>query len=198
MRSIQSTDVPAARLPRFGVVGSVRNDLDAEAPQRCWDLGASIALAGCVLLTRACTGLTHAAVLGARSAGGRVVGISPAASLEEHAELFAAPWRDYDLLIFTGPDTSAHELIHLRSSDVLVLVGAGAVTFDELAIACEESKLVGILGGYAPETKLPDEAVFIRDDDPERLVARLLWEFVSRLPSARVSDHIVRPDGVQR
>ena len=198
MRNTQSADVPSARLPRFGVVGSVRNDLDAEAPQRCWDLGTSIALAGCVLLTRACTGLTHAAVLGARSAGGRVVGISPAASLEEHAELFAAPWRDYDLLIFTGLDTAAHELIHLRSSDVLVLVGAGAVTFDELAIACEESKLVGILGGYAPETKLPDEAVFIRDDDPERLVARLLWEFVSRLPSARVSDHIVRPDGVQR
>jgi len=194
----QSTDVPAVRLPRFGVIGSVRNDLDGEALQRCWDLGTFIALARCALLTRACAGLTHAVVLGAKSAGGHVVGISPAASLQEHAESFAAPWRDYDLLIFTGPDTSAHELIHVRSSDILVLVGAGAVTFDDPAIARGETKLVGILGGYGRDTKLPDDAVFIRDDDPERLVARLLWEFVSRLPMARVSDHIVRPDGVQR
>jgi predicted Rossmann-fold nucleotide-binding protein len=194
----QSTDVQAVRLPRFGVIGSVRNDPDGEALQRCWDLGTFIALARCVLLTRACAGLTHAVVLGAKSAGGHVLGISPAASLQEHTEVFAAPWRDYDLLIFTGPDTSAHELIHVRSSDVLVLVGAGAVTFDDLAVACEESKLVGVLGGYARETKPPDDALIIRDDDPERLVARLLWEFVSRLPIARVSDHTLRPAEVQR
>ena len=190
MRNTQSADVLSARLPRFGVVGSVRNDLDAEAPQRCWDLGTSIALAGCVLLTRACTGPTHAAVLGARSAGGRVVGISPAASLEEHAQRFAAPWRDYDLLIFTGPETAAHELIHLRTSDVIVLVGP--VTFDDLARAGAERKLIGVLGSHGCQTKLREDAVFVRDDDPERLVARLLWEFVSRLPIGPVSDPSVR------
>ncbi len=197
MRNRRSTDFRSARLPRFGVIASARNDLDSEALQRCWDLGTSIALSGCVLLTRACAGLTHAAVLGASNAGGHVVGISPASSLAEHAELFAAPWRDYDLLIFTGQGATAHELIHLRSSDVLVLAGVGAVTFNDLALACEERKLVGILGGYACETKLPDDAVFIRDDDPERLVARLLWHFVSRLPVAPMSDPTVRPAEVQ-
>lgn len=197
MRNSRSTDVSAARLPRFGVVGSVRNDLDAEAPQRCWELGTSIALSGCVLFTRACAGLTHAAVLGAKSAGGRVIGISPAASLKEHAQLFGAPWRDYDLLIFTGPGTGAHELIHLRSSDVIVLVGGAAVTLDELALACAEGKLIGILGSSRSQTELPEDATFIRDDDPERLVARLLWEFVSRLPIAASSDPTVRSAEVQ-
>lgn len=192
MRNSRSTDASVARLPRFGVIGSVRNDLDAEAPQRCWDLGASIARSGCDLLTRACAGLTHTAVLGARSAGGRVIGISPAASLEEHAQLFAAPWRDYDLLIFTGPGTTAHELIHLRSSDVIVLVGGAAATFDELALACAEGKLVGVLGSSRSSTEPPEESAFICDDDPERLVARLLWEFVSRLPIATFEDQTVR------
>ena len=197
MRNRRSNDLSASRLPRFGVVGSVRNDLDDAAPQRCWDLGASIARFGCDLLTRACAGLTHAAVLGARSAGGRVIGISPAASLEEHAQLFAAPWRDYDLLIFTGPGTAAHELIHLRSSDVIVLVGGAPVTFDELAVACAEGKLIGILGNSRCQTELPEDATFIRDDDPERLVARLLWQYVSRLPIVAFSDPAVRPAEAQ-
>ena len=197
MRNSRSTDASVARLPRFGVVGSIRSDLDAEAPQRCWDLGASIALSGCVLLTRACAGLTHAAVLGARSAGGRVIGISPATSLEEHAQLFAAPWRDYDLLIFTGPGTASHALIHLRSSDVIVLVGGAAISFDELSLACAEGKLIGLLGSSRTQTELPENAAFIRDGDPERLVARLLWEFVSRLPIAAFADPTVRSAEVQ-
>ena len=197
MRNSRSTEASVARLPRFGVVGSVRSDLDDAAPQRCWDLGASFALSGCVLLTRACAGLTHAAVLGARSAGGRVIGISPATSLEEHAQLFAAPWRDYDLLIFTGPGTAAHELIHLRTSDVIVLVGGAAISFDELSRACAEGKLIGILGSSRAQTELLEDATFIRDDDPERLVARLLWQFVSRLPIAAFSDPTARSAEVQ-
>ena len=191
------TDVSASRMPRFGLVGSVRSDLDDAAPQRCWDLGAFIASAGCDLLTRACAGLTHAAVLGARSAGGRVIGISPAASLEEHAQTLGAPWRDYDLLIFTGPGTAMHELIHLRSSDVIVLAGGAELTLDELALACAEGKLIGILGSARCQTELPEEAAFIRDDDPERLVARLLWQFASRIPIAASSDPTVRSTEVQ-
>ena len=185
MRNSPSTD---ARLPRFGVVAPVRNDLDPAAPQRCWELGTSIALASCVLLTRACAGLTHAVVLGARSAGGRVIGISPAASLEEHAETFAAPWRDYDLLLFTGPGTAPHERIHVRNSDILVL--AGGVTFDELALAAGEGKLIGILGGSRRMSELPDSADFIQDDDPERLVAQLLWRFVSLRPATPFADRL--------
>jgi predicted Rossmann-fold nucleotide-binding protein len=177
MRNSRSTD---ARLPRFGVVAPVRNEIDDAAPQRCWGLGTSIATAGCTLLTRACAGLTHAAVLGARSAGGQVIGISPAASLKEHVEVFAAPWRDYDVLLFTGRGTGGHELLHLRNIDVLVLVGGAMVTFDELALACEERKLIGILGSSRRTTEVPAGVDFIQDDDPERLVATLLWRFISR------------------
>lgn len=185
MRNSRSIDV---RLPRFGVVAPVLNNLDPAAPQRGWELGAAIASAGCVLLTRACAGLTHAVVLGARSAGGRVVGISPAASLEEHAEIIAAPCRDYDLLLFTGFGTAPHERIHLRNSDIVVLTGGATVTFDELALAAGEGKLIGILGSSRRTTELPASADFIQDDDPERLVAQLLWRFVGRQPATPRAD----------
>lgn len=180
MRNRPSADT---RLPRFGIVAPLRNELDAAAPQRCWELGKAIASAGCVLVTRACAGLTHAVVLGARSAGGSVVGISPAASLEEHAETYAAPWRDYDLLIFTGAGTVPHERIHLRNSDVVVLADGAGVTFDDLAFFASDGKLVGVLGSSYRRATIPEGADFIQDDDPERLVAQLLWRFVSERPA---------------
>ncbi|HEX4915400.1 MAG TPA: hypothetical protein VFV51_15685 [Vicinamibacterales bacterium] len=167
------------RLPRFGIVAPLCSPLDDAAPQRCWELGMAIASAGCVLLTRTCAGLTHAVVLGARNAGGHVVGISPAASLEEHAEVYAAPWRDYDLLIFTGAGTAPYERIHLRNSDIVVLTDGATVAFDELALAAGYGKLLGVLGSSRRPAALPENADFIQDDDPERLVAQLLWRFVS-------------------
>lgn len=177
MRNSPSTDT---RLPRFGIVAPLCSPLDAAAPQRCWELGMAIASAGCVLLTRTCAGLTHEVVLGARSAGGHVVGISPAGSLEEHAEVYAAPWRDYDLLIFTGAGTAPHERIHLRNSDIVVLTDGATVAFDELALAAGYGKLLGVLGRSRRPAALPESAEFIQDDDPERLVAQLLWWFMSQ------------------
>lgn len=177
MRNSRSADT---RLPRFGIVAPLCSPLDDAAPQRCWELGMAIASAGCVLLTRTCAGLTHEVVLGARSAGGHVIGISPAASLEEHAEVYAAPWRDYDLLIFTGAGTAPYERIHLRNSDVVVLTDGATVAFDELALAAGYGKLLGVLGSSRRPAALPESADFIQDDDAERLVAQLLWRFVSQ------------------
>ena len=42
---------------------------------------------GCIIVTGACPGLPHAAVLGAHEAGGASLGVSPAHSREEHVEV---------------------------------------------------------------------------------------------------------------
>jgi len=175
------------RLPRFGVVGA-KAGADGLALQRCWNLGAVIARAGCDLLTRTTTGLAHAAVLGASSAGGRIVGISPAASFEEHVNGCHAPWREYNLLIFTGEGAAAHELVHVRSCDILIITGERTTTLDELVLACTERKLIGILGIAQRESDLTNGAEIICDDDPERLVARLLWAHVSRSSRSECGD----------
>jgi uncharacterized protein (TIGR00725 family) len=86
-------------------------------------LGKAITKHGCCLLTGACPGLPHAAVLGAKDAGGHVIGISPATTLKEHVEVHASPYAEYDLLIFTGLGLMGRELINIRSSDIVVIVG---------------------------------------------------------------------------
>ena len=79
---------------RIGVMGSASGGLGGPVAEICRRLGRSIAERGCCLLTGACPGFPHEAVLGAKAAGGHVVGISPAATLKEHVEAYGSPYRE--------------------------------------------------------------------------------------------------------
>jgi uncharacterized protein (TIGR00725 family) len=152
-------------------------------------LGRAIAARGCCLLTGACPGLPHEAVLGARALGGHIVGISPAATLREHVETFGSPYREYDVLIFTGLGLMGRELVNIRSSDIVVVMGGRSGTLGEFAIAYEEGKLIGVLTGTGGITDaLREVEASLRKEtgaevmygaDPVRLVDRLLARYQS-------------------
>ncbi len=174
---------------RIGVMGSAGSEAEQPTLDLCRELGRSIAQRGCCLLTGACPGLPHEAVLGAREVGGHVIGISPASSLKEHVETFQSPYREYDVLIFTGLGLMGRELINIRSSDIIVITGGRSGTLGEFAIAYEEGKLIGVLtetGGVT--TALPTlestlgkatGAEVFYDDAIERLLNRLLERYSS-------------------
>ena len=171
-------------------MGSASGDIEPGIARACGALGQAIAERGCCLLTGACPGLPHDAVLGAKQAGGHVVGISPASSLKEHVEVFASPYREYDILILTGMGLMGRELINIHSSDIVVVVGGRSGTLGEFAIAYEQGKLIGVLQGTggittalpALESRLAEKktgAEVLYDDDPVRLVERLLDRYLS-------------------
>ena len=174
---------------RIGVMGSTGGHVKPSVTALCRDLGRAIAERGCRLLTGACPGLPHSAVLGAKEAGGHVVGISPAVSLKEHVDVFGSPYREYDVLTFTGLGLMGRELINIRSSDIVIVVGGRSGTSGEFAIAYDEGKLIGVLTGTGGITvSLPTletnigkstGAEVIYDSEPERLVARLLERYRS-------------------
>ena len=174
---------------RIGVMGSAGGALNAPIQEKCRDLGRAISGQGCCLLTGACPGLPHEAVLGAKETGGHVIGISPAMSLREHVEVFESPYSEYDVLIFTGLGLMGRELVNIRSSDIVVVVGGRSGTLGEFAIAYEEGKLIGVLAGTGGVTEvLPEvQAAFgkatgaevLYDTEPRRLVHRLLERYLS-------------------
>jgi uncharacterized protein (TIGR00725 family) len=174
---------------RVGVVGSASEPADPAIAALCRRLGRTIAERGACLLTGACPGLPHESVLGAKESGGHVVGISPAATLREHVETFGSPYREYDVLIFTGLGLMGRELVNVRSSDIVVVIGGRSGTLGEFAIAYEEGKLIGVLtgtGGIAEalgsiEASLSKNtgAEVIYDADPARLIERLLARYAS-------------------
>jgi hypothetical protein len=114
----------------------------------CRPLGRIVAECGCCLLTGASPGLPHEAVLGAREVGGHIVGISPAATLREHVDVLGSPYRDYDVLIFTGLGL------------IGVLTGTGGITEALREVEASLRKETG--------------AEVLYEADPVRLVDRLL------------------------
>lgn len=177
----------------IGVMGSASEPIDPSLPPLVERLGAAIARAGCTLITGACPGLPQHAVIGASAAGGLVVGISPALSEAEHVQRYASPTEGYDVLVYTGSGLMGREVVNIRSSDIVIIVGGRSGTLGEFAIAYDEGRLIGVLRGSGGVADMVDElvsrirkdtgAVIVTDSDPERLVDRLVtqWRTEHRL-----------------
>jgi uncharacterized protein (TIGR00725 family) len=180
----------------IGVMGGAGEGIAADYLQRAEELGAAVATAGCILITGGCPGLPLAAAKGAKTCGGYVVGISPGLSLEEHAFKYESPTIHHDVLIFTGSGLMGREVVNIRSSHIVVIIGGSTGTLGELAIAYDEGKLIGVLTGTGGISDLVEQilatchkqtgARVIYHDDPRELIAQLLaayWQEHFRHPS---------------
>jgi len=179
-------------MPRIqiGVMGSSGGRFAPGAKDKAYQLGREIARVGAALLTGACPGLPHAAVLGCKDEDGLVVGVSPALSLKEHIEVYHSPSQGYDVLMFTGSGLMGREIEAIRSCDIVVLVGGRSGTLGEFAIAYDEGRTIGVLQGTGGIADHVDEliaiankdtgATIIYDDDPERLIKKCLEEYYRR------------------
>lgn len=169
---------------KFGVMGSAAREHLPEHRDKARRLGAAIAGAGCITVTGACPGLPLAAAEGAHRGGGLVIGISPGLSRDEHVYKYESPTEFHDVLIFTGSGLMGREVVNIRTSDIVVIVGGSSGTLGELAIAYDEGKLIGVLNGTGGITEVIPEilaacnkntgARVLYDDDPDSLVAELL------------------------
>lgn len=168
----------------IGVMGAATGDIDEQVLERVRRLGEAVARSGCTLITGACPGVPQAAVMGAAACGGLVVGISPALSEEEHLRRYDSPVDGFDVMIYTGSGLMGREVTNIRSSDIVVVAGGHSGTLGEFSIAYDEGRLIGVLtntGGVADivaelvdKIDKPTGAVVLYDDDPIRLISRLL------------------------
>ena len=180
---------------QIGVMGSAGGRISAEELALARRLGHRIAELGCTIVTGACPGLPHAAVLGAHDAGGVSLGISPAPSREEHVNVYGSPLQPYTTMVFTGSGLMGRETHNIHSSDFVVFVGGRSGTLGEFCLAYDEGKLIGVLtdsGGISNE--LPRIAKLVQKDTgsvlltssrPEELIDRLLETHTRRgIPSS--------------
>src|SRR5487761_1910287 len=135
----------------MGSAGGILTDHELDLARR---VGRRIAQRGCTIVTGACPGLPHAAVLGAHEEGGSSLGVSPAYSREEHVNIFGSPLQPYTTIVFTGSGLMGRETHNIHSSDFVLYVGGRSGTLGEFCIAFDEGKLIGILrdsGGISNE-----------------------------------------------
>lgn len=143
----------------FGVMGSAGGEVDESVTAKVFELGAEIGKYGYTLVTGVAPGYPHDSVLGAKSQGGLVVGISPAQNFTEHIERYTSPTRGYDVIVYTGSGFMGREVENIRSCDAVVIVGGRSGTLGEFAIAYDEAKLIGVLEGTGGIADHIDELV---------------------------------------
>jgi len=154
-----------------------------DALEKTKELGRQVILNGAVLVTGATTGNPYWAAIGAKEAGGFVIGLSPASSELEHTKKYHLPLDYHDIIIYTGFGYSGRNLLLTRSSDA-VLISCGRVgTLNEFTIAFEDNKPIGVLtgtGGVADEVedilKKAHRGMgkVIFDSNPKKLVEKII------------------------
>ena len=150
------------------------------------ELGKEIVRHDAVLVTGATTGFPYWSAKGAKSEGGIVLGVSPAATEKEHLEVFQLPTDYHDLIIYTGFNYSGRNLLLVRSADA-VIFGCGRMgTLNEFTITFEDKKPIGILQGVWETDELfktliekshrakEMEGKIVFDSDPKKLLDKLV------------------------
>ena len=169
---------------KIGVMGHAGSDLPEKEKKMAFELGKAIAEQDGITITGGCPGYPFEAAKGAASQGGLVIGISPGLSLWEHVNKYHSPTEHHDVLIFTGSGLMGREVVNIRSSDMVVIIGGKSGTLGEFAIAYDEGKLIGVLmgtGGITTEIKhlvrvirKDTGAKVLYDHDPRRLIRQAL------------------------
>ncbi len=180
---------------QIGVMGSAGGRIGRPELELARRLGRRIAERGATIVTGACPGLPHAAVLGAHEAGGESLGVSPALSREEHVNVYGSPLQPYTTIVFTGSGLMGRETHNIHSSDFVLFLGGRSGTLGEFCIAYDEGKLIGVLrnsGGISNEFERIAQLVcketgsmIVSDDGPETLVDRCMDTYLKEsIPSS--------------
>lgn len=170
---------------KIGVMGSASGPQteDTGAREKARNLGREIGKRGHIFINGACPGLPNDALLGAKECHAFSIGISPAFSEYEHVNEYLSP-HGHDMIIYTGMGFMERDIINIRSSDAVVIIGGGIGTLNEFTIAYDEGRPIAILtnsGGISNsiehivvelcQREMPPNLVM--DDDPVKLLDKL-------------------------
>lgn len=162
------------------------------------EVGQEIVRRGHIVLTGATKGLPYVAAKAAKEAGGISMGFSPAASRLSHIKKYRLPIDAFDTILYTGFEYTGRNLLLIRSSDAVVMIGGRIGTLNELTIAIEERKPVGVLlgsGGMTDEVANVLKAAkrsrtnIYFDTSPVQLIDTLLQALDQKAKKWREADH---------
>lgn len=154
-----------------------------DALEKAEAIGREIAKRGLILVTGATSGIPYWAAKGAKSEGGIVIGLSPAASKLAHLRVYRLPVDYHDLIIYTGFEYAGRNLLLTRSSDAIITICGRMGTLNEFTIGFEDQKPMGVLEGTGGTADMvrgilenahrgPGKVVFSRN--PGELLDKLL------------------------
>ncbi len=169
---------------KIGIAGTgIINEESKKAAEKAFQLGKLIVEKGHQLVTGAGLGLPYEAAKGAKSVGGKIIGVSPGKDKEDHLA-HGFHLEPFDELIFTGRGIPARNFDFVALCDVLIATSGSSGTLSEIAFAFALGKKLGILtdtGGISNHVKLildkcenRKNAKIVYDDDISSLLNKLI------------------------
>jgi uncharacterized protein (TIGR00725 family) len=168
------------------VSGAARGPSVEIAKKLSAEVAREIVRRGHLVLSGATRGLPYYAAKAAKQEGGddiSSIGFSPAASRLAHVKKYQLPLDSFDTILYTGFEYTGRNLLLVRSSDAVIMVGGRIGTLNELTIAIEERKPIGVLlgsGGMTEEVEHVLKAAkrartgIIFGHDPDELVDQVI------------------------
>jgi uncharacterized protein (TIGR00725 family) len=181
------------------VSGAARGDSVEIGKALAVEVGREIVRRGHLVTSGATRGLPYFAAQAAKKEGGKnisSIGFSPAASRLAHVKKYQLPLDAFDTVLFTGFEYTGRNLLLVRSADAVVMIGGRIGTLNELTIAIEERKPIGVLlgsGGMTDEVEHVLKAAkrartgIIFGHDPVLLVDELIDLIEAK--SSKLPDH---------
>lgn len=170
---------------KITVSGAAEGHCSEIAKEKAFEVGKTVAERGAILLTGATTGVPSHAARGAKSAGGVVIGFSPAASRKEHLNKYHLPANHHDIIFYSSFGYSGRNALLTNLSDAVITVCGRIGTLNEFTTTFEEHKIIGVLlgsGGISDEIPHIVEVAergpgrVIYDHDPHKLVEKVIEE----------------------
>lgn len=178
--------IPFSRKFRLGVMGSAQGPsiVQQKNTELAISIGEEIAKSGHILLNGACPGLPNDAAIGAKKAGGFVMGVSPAFSRREHIDRYSSPVDPYDMILYTGQGLMYRDIMNIRCSDAVIILGGGIGTLNEFTVAFDEGRYIGVLTSTNGVARHLDQIIdqcnrekgsrIFFEEDPKKLISDLL------------------------
>ncbi len=138
------------------VSGAARGDSVERGKFLAGAVGKEVVRRGHIVTSGATKGLPYYAALAAKKAAPETVssiGFSPAASRLAHVKKYQLPLDSFDVVLYTGFEYTGRNLLLVRSADALIMVGGRIGTLNELTIAIEERKPIGVMLGSGGMTE---------------------------------------------
>jgi uncharacterized protein (TIGR00725 family) len=168
---------------KIGIIGSASCE-DRNILKKAREIGKEVAYQDCFLLTGGTTGVSYEAVKGAKENNGLTLGFSPAIDIKEHKELYNLP-TNFDILIFSGFGLKGRNVLLIRSIDCVIAISGQVGTLNEVTIAYDEKKPIGLLKGTGGLCDNKEIINFLRkknrrkgsimiNDNPKELVREII------------------------
>lgn len=176
------------------VSGAAHGPSVEQGHKLAYELGQEVAKSGHTLMTGATIGLPNRAAEGAKSEGGKSIGISPAASVHEHVEKYRLPTKSYDTIIYSGLHYIGRDVLLVNSSEAVLVVGGRLGTLHEFVVAMETHKIIGVLDGAGgTSADFPHIIAIAGIKNHENLIfesdAKILVEKVTKMLDKEHRDH---------